>query len=987
MSLPKSSLFSNCFIACLSVFLATATVGWGNVATHSVFLTESDVVMGMGNNEYGQLSVPVVRESSVPIQSKFGVREISSGGSHSVFLMWDGTVWAVGKNDVGQLGDGTSMNRSNPVQVVDGAGNPLSRVVAISAGESHSAYLIADGTVWAAGSNQYGRLGDGTNTNRSNPVQVVDGSGNPLSGITAISAGWEHTVYLKSDGTAWAAGMNGGGQLGDGTNVNRANPVQVVHFGGSPLTGLIGVSAGGAHSSYLKGDGTVWAVGANNTGQLGDGTTTHRSNPVMMIDNAGNKFDDIVQISTGGGHTICLKSDGTVWGVGNNLYGQLADGTNTNRSNPVQSVNAGGIPTSGVIKISAGIYNTSYMKGDGTVWASGYNYYGQLGDGTTTNRSNPVQVVDGSGNPLSGVSAISAGSGHTTYLKSDGAVLSAGYNSHGQLGDGTTTDRSNPVRVLRSLGGALSDIVEVSAGTSHTLFLASTGMVWAVGSNTHGQLGRGTNIDRLNPSIVLDANGTPLSGITAVSAGESHSVFLRTDGSVWATGLNNFGQLGDGTDSNRTFPVLVKTLGGTIFDNVRAIDAGGFHTTFIKNDGTLWSTGQNDNGQLGDGTNAIRNAPVQVSDSGGNPHDEVVAVSAGYKHTVFSKSDGTAWTMGWNFYGQLGNGANGSSADRSNPVQVKSSLGGYVSEIVDVSAGAYHTMMVKSDGTVWGVGRGSHGQHGVGSTQRTEAVQTEDPNGGTLYGVSKVEAGGSHTVFLKNDGTVLAAGSNTNGKLGDGTSGSDRKSPPVQVINTNGTAFTGVIGISAYQNSFYVKDDGTVWAAGNNGSGQLGDGTTANRSNPIQVLHDASSMAPFPQISIKAISANDYQTGYYHTVYLKGDGTVMAAGFNYYGQLGDGTTTNKSNPVQVVDGSGNPMSGVVGIAAGQYHTVYLKEDGSVWAAGGNNYGQLGDGTTTQRTNPVQVVDGSGNSLSGVVGISAGPAYTVFLKSDGTIWFI
>ena len=122
-----------------------------------------------------------------------------------------------------------------------------------------------------------------------------------------------------------------------------------------------------------------------------------------------------------------------------------------------------------------------------------------------------------------------------------------------------------------------------------------------------------------------------------------------------------------------------------------------------------------------------------------------------------------------------------------------------------------------------------------------------------------------------------------------------------------------------------------------------------------------------------------------YTVYLKGDGTVWAAGRNHFGQLGDGTTTNRTNPVQVVDVSGNPLSGVVGVSAGVNHTVYLKGDGTVWAVGHNADGRLGDGTTTNRTNPVQVVDGSGNPLSGVVGISAGQHHTVYLKGDGTVW--
>ena len=153
---------------------------------------------------------------------------------------------------------------------MDGSGNPLSEVVGIAAENYHTVYLKGDGTVWKQPVEIITvQLGDGTTTDRSNPVQVVDGSGNPLIGVVGIAARNEHTVYLKGDGTVWAVGRNNYGQLGDGTNTNRSNPVQVLDGSGNPLSGVVGISAGFSHTVYLKGDGTVWAVGHNFDGQLG----------------------------------------------------------------------------------------------------------------------------------------------------------------------------------------------------------------------------------------------------------------------------------------------------------------------------------------------------------------------------------------------------------------------------------------------------------------------------------------------------------------------------------------------------------------------------------------------------------------------------------------------------------------------------------------------------------------------------------------------
>ena len=192
---------------------------------------------------------------------------IAAGGHHTVSLKSDGTVWAWGYNGYGGLGDGTTTQRTTPVQVYG-----MSGVTAIAARGYHTVSLKSDGTVWAWGYKGDGELGDGTYTNSSTPVQVSS-----LSGVTAIAAGYYHTVSLKSDGTVWAWGSNDGGQLGDGTTTQRATPVQV-----SGLSGVTTIAAGYWHTISLKSDGTVWAWGSNGDGELGDGTTTDRYTPVQI---------------------------------------------------------------------------------------------------------------------------------------------------------------------------------------------------------------------------------------------------------------------------------------------------------------------------------------------------------------------------------------------------------------------------------------------------------------------------------------------------------------------------------------------------------------------------------------------------------------------------------------------------------------------------------------------------------------------------------
>ncbi len=217
--------------------------------------------------------------SCVTLQAQ-GLSAISAGSTHSLFLKTDGSVWSTGMNTSGALGDGTTTNRSTPVQVMTG-------VTAVSAGQVVSLFLKADGSAWAAGSNTRGMLGDGTTTNRSIPVQVI-------SGIAAISTGYFHSLFVKTDGTVWAAGWNNYGQLGDGTTIQRNSPVQV-------MTGVAAVSAGQYHTLFLKTDGSVWAAGYNSNGQLGDGTTTNRITPVQVMTGA-------TAISAGYAQSLFLKT-------------------------------------------------------------------------------------------------------------------------------------------------------------------------------------------------------------------------------------------------------------------------------------------------------------------------------------------------------------------------------------------------------------------------------------------------------------------------------------------------------------------------------------------------------------------------------------------------------------------------------------------------------------------------------------------------------
>ena len=301
-----------------------------------------------------------------------------SGTNIVPLLSLNSTAFAWGYGSSGQLADNTAVTKSSPVSVVGG----FTDWVQISAGgvsSGHSVGIRSNGTAWAWGIASSGRIGDNTTANKSSPVSVVGG----FTDWIQVSAGSESTFGLRANGTAWAWGRNNFGQLGDNTVTNRSSPVSVV--GG--YTDWVQVSGGYQHSLGVRANGTAWAWGSGANGRLGDNTTVSRSSPVSVV----GGFTDWIQVSAGSGFTLGLRANGTAWAWGRSNYGQLGDNTAVNTSSPVSVV--GGFTD--WIQVSAGNSHSLAIRANGTAWAWGKNIYGELGDNTTVAKSSPVSVVGG----------------------------------------------------------------------------------------------------------------------------------------------------------------------------------------------------------------------------------------------------------------------------------------------------------------------------------------------------------------------------------------------------------------------------------------------------------------------------------------------------------------------------------------------------------------------------------------------------------------
>jgi len=363
-------------------------------------------------------------------------------------------------------------------------------------------------------------------------------------------------------------------------------------------------------------------------------------------------------VSAGGSHTMAIGTDGALWAWGNNEHGRLGDGTATtswpwadnNRSSPVRI----GTGTNWA-SVSAGGSHTAAIDADGALWAWGNNGQGQLGDGTADERSSPTRIGTDANWAM-----VSAGGGqgtdHTVAVRTDGTLWAWGNNSHGQLGDGTTTMSTSPVQI-----GSDSTWVYASAGWQHTLAIRSDGTLWAWGNNADWRLGAVWDGEITYTPVPVQVGAD--SNWTSVSAGGRHTAGIRADGSLWAWGFNQSGQLGDGTTVGRFTPVRI----GTHNDWV-SVSAGDVHTVGMRRGGSAWAWGNNGRGSLGDGTTTHRNAPTQT----GTPTSWTAAtVSAGVAHTAVVGINGLLMAWGSAEHGQLGNGASGWGTGHHTPVQVR----------------------------------------------------------------------------------------------------------------------------------------------------------------------------------------------------------------------------------------------------------------------------------------------------------------------------
>jgi alpha-tubulin suppressor-like RCC1 family protein len=724
----------------------------------------------------------------------------AAGTTHSLSIHADGTLWATGDNAYGQLGlPSSTASSAGWVQV-----GTASDWVQVAAGYYHSLGLRADGTLWAWGDNTAGQLGSTTNNGTDIPTAPAQVAGT----YTQVAAGQYHSLGLRADGSLWAWGDNTFGQLGSSIiSDTNPTPMQVVGT-------YTQVAAGHNHSLGLRADGTLWAWGNNVFGQLATSVNQGTQRPTPTPLQVPGTYS---QVAAGAYHNLGLRADGSLWAWGSNSSGQLGNSA-PDAPTPTQ------VGTDLYTQLAAGNGYSLGMRADGSLWAWGSNRAGQLGSTSNsgTSRANPTPTQ------VAGTYAqVAAGHSHSLGLRADGSLLAWGFNGNGELGTSTNIGTYTPNTTPTATGTALTTR-STAAGSSFALAVRADGTLWAWGDNSYGQLGLPTTISSTQQPMQVGTDRDWL----MVATGDSHTLGLKADGSVWAWGLNNYGQLGTATNFGTQVPNPTPTQVAGTYTRVAA---GPDHSLALRADGSLWAWGNDYFGQLGSSNSSTTytstsSTPLQVP-------GRYTQASAGYGFSIGLRADGSLWAWGYNYFGQLGNTINnevGLPPPNPAPVQVAGTWKQAV-------AGNSHTLALQADGSLWAWGNNVAGQLGTPANSATEnPTPTPTQVAGTY---TQATAGYLHSFARQADGTLWAWGLDSHGQLGSGTTtpfGTANYTPIREA--TLGTGWTLVAsGPRAYFSLARTASGLTFASTGDNSTGQLGDGTTtqANRFGPLRPLAGA----------------------------------------------------------------------------------------------------------------------------------------------------
>jgi alpha-tubulin suppressor-like RCC1 family protein len=819
-----------------------------------------------------------------------------------------------------------------------------------------------------------------------------------------VSAGLNHSVFLKNGGTVWSFGSNTFGQLGDNSVTTRSRAVQVRKSTTTAdwLTGCVAVAAGDQFSTALDASGLVYAWGNKLSGRLGDGTSSGTRLFAGLVyggTSGTTPLSGIGRISSAGGSTLALKpATGNVWAWGNNASGQLGQGNTTNLSRALRVRLNATTFLPDALDIASGPEHSAVVRwktGDpalqGRVFCFGQQRYGRLGNNLSTvaTVSYPVQVVKGDGSPLENIVSVAAAAAHTLALDTNGNVWAWGYNLYGALGNGSTSSQRVAIRVKSPTGsGALSNIVRIAAGGTgllgHSLAVDSSGTVYAWGYNGNGQLGNSTtstaasslpvavsnNLNLLPPppdvslthnitqsfspgAVTLTANPTdPDNNITKVEFFSQGLLVGQASSAPWQLSLNNL-------------PV------GENHIYAKVSDASGLTGYSLPQQFNIVQSSPPTVSLSTDVTAGVFPGAVTFTAIPADLDDNVTQVNFYNNGILVGQATSAPWQVSISRLDAANYQASATVIDST----------GLQGTSVPVSYSIAHDPAspdFDNDGLPndWEIANGLNphdktGIHGAsgdfdgdGYSNVTEFHQISNPNSHADTPKGMLALGYQHSLALTAHGRVWAWGYNSSGELGDGTNAN--RLAPVPLLSAAGMSKIVAIA-SGYSFSMALDENGALWAWGSNSQRQISRDAMSFARTPIRIN------LPTPIVR--------FACGDYHSLAVDRNGKLWAWGGNSDGQLGAGHNSLVEGFIEVTKPQG--MGNVSFLAACGNSSYAIDIAGKAWAWGANWNGQLGDSSNSSRYSPVAISTSTG--LSSVKSIAPGESHALALAADGSIW--
>eukprot|EP01080_Neovahlkampfia_damariscottae_P012452 gene12452-6203_t len=897
---------------------STINCGFG----YSTYILQGNLLQTCGRNIQGSLGFGSTSTSFSKLKNTVpefsNVTKISGGAYHALMSVdfinnnkMYSTVYSFGRATEGQLGLGGFTDQGNPTVV--GTYEDLIQIIS----GTFSSAILTKRKMLVFGKNQNGELGLGDKENKNVPTVLFCNngySGNDCEFPTCYGVNSTVSTVCSGAGqciskdTCQCDSSHAGekcehsicyGIGGDQSNVCSGNGV---------CSSLDNCTCSGDYSGNNC-NFKFYGAGSNQYSILSEDGTINPSvfNKIPGVSN-------LKQIASSESALLLLTHDQKVYRLGFDQFGELARQSFGMFSTPTL------LPLSNVTQVALGQQHSLFLTSERKIYSTGSNGFGQLGDGTMTSKRTPTLIL------ISDVIEVSAGNGHSLALLGNGEVHSFGKNSKGELGLGNPGGTHLTPQQITTMSGQFHSMIKISAGFQFSMSLRNDSLLFCWGDNGLGQLGLGIPSSEIGQPTQM----TSISNIWKIDAGKTHAILLTKNGKVYTFGSNNFGQLGNGSllEEHRS-PVSIASL-----SNISDISAGSETSHAMNSVGSIFSFGRNELGQLGIGTFNYSRIPVKVdgftnvSSIHTNMYSFIIRNDTGFssgmtdymfaydyfpfaqldsaklrtsgrsgRFSLVVKRDGTIYGLGENTVGQLGDGTNENKFTKSFvPLE----------GVVDVSCTYEHSLVLLKNGSVFSFGKGLDGELGIGSMPyyiSTPALVTSN--------ITRISAGKKHSLILRSDGIPFGFGTNSFGEIGDGTSGNIRNST-TQVLNA-----TNIVEIAAGGYfSFILTNDGNAYSFGINDKGQLALGNNDNFATPTLIT----SVQNIIQISLSESNG----------LLLNSTGSAFSFGENGFGQLGLGHNTNMNSPTLI------SISNVQKIVAGKFGNSFLiNENGILYGFGLN----------------------------------------------------